>query len=149
VTHHPFRGISKHDPHGGPQAMEGANATLLAALSGVDEARFTLMLAGHIHNFQIENYGGGTAPQLIVGEGGDALDAEVPLQLGGLVNGGGTVVSGLSLPGFGYVVLDRIRRSRHWRITVHAADGAVLRRCDLQMRRLSCRPAPAIRRSEW
>jgi len=28
--------------------MEGANATLLAALSGADESRFTLMLAGPV-----------------------------------------------------------------------------------------------------
>lgn len=138
VTHHPFRGISKPDPHGGPHVMEGANATLLAALSGADESQFTLMLAGHIHNFQIENYGGRAAPQLVVGEGGDALDTEVPQQLAGLVSGGETVVSGLSLPGFGYVMLDRIGHTEDWNVTVHAANGGVLRRCALASRKLKC-----------
>jgi len=141
VTHHPFRGISKPDPHGEPHIMEGANATLLAALSGTDESRLTLMLAGHIHNFQIEDYAGAAAPQLVVGEGGDALDKEVPRQLAGLVSGGETVVAGLSLPGFGYVVLDRIRHTQDWTITVHAADGAVLRRCALASRQLKCEAA--------
>jgi hypothetical protein len=141
VTHHPFRGISKPDPHGEPHVMEGANATLLAALSGTDESRLTLMLAGHIHNFQIEDYGGAAAPQLIVGEGGDALDKEVPRQLTGLVSGGETVVAGLSLPGFGYVVFDRIRHTRDWNITVHAVDGAVLRHCALASRKLKCEAA--------
>jgi hypothetical protein len=94
--------------------MEGANATLLAALSGADESRLTLMLAGHIHNFQIENYPGATAPQLVVGEGGDALDKEVPRQLAGLVSGGETVAAGLSIPGFGYVMLDRNRHTQDW-----------------------------------
>jgi Calcineurin-like phosphoesterase len=138
VTHHPFRGISKPEPNGGPRVMEGANATLLAALSGADESRLTLMLAGHIHNFQIENYPGDTAPQLVVGEGGDALDKEVPRQLAGLVSGGETVAAGLSIPGFGYVALDRNRHTQDWNITVHAADGRVLRHCALASRKLNC-----------
>lgn len=148
VTHHPFRGISKPDASGEPGVMEGANATLLAALSGADESRFTLMLAGHIHNFQIENYGGTAAPQLVVGEGGDALDLEVPRQLAGLVSGGNVVIEGLSLPGFGYVVLDRVHHTRNWTITVHAADGGILRRCDLKSRQLTCgrRTSPTPRR---
>jgi Calcineurin-like phosphoesterase len=141
VTHHPFRGISKPAANGEPRMMEGANATLLAALSGADESRLTLMLAGHIHNFQIENYRGAAAPQLVVGEGGDALDTDVPRQLAGLVSGGETVAAGLSLPGFGYVVLDRNGHTQDWGITVHAADGHVLRRCALVSRRLTCETA--------
>jgi predicted phosphodiesterase len=137
VTHHPVRGISKPDKSGGDN-MEGANATLLAALDGTDEAPLTLMLAGHIHNFQIENYGGSTAPQLVVGEGGDKLDTEVPPLLNGLVTGGKTVTEGLSLAGFGYVVIDRVRKTQDWHITVHAADGAVLRHCMLKARQLTC-----------
>jgi hypothetical protein len=141
VTHHPFRGISKADKSAGGKAMEGANATLLAALAGTDEAPLTLMLAGHIHNFQITNYAGTAAPQLVVGEGGDDLDTEVPPLLTGLVTGGKTVTEGLSLSGFGYVVLDRVGETRDWTITVHAADGAVLRACMLKARKLACAPA--------
>jgi len=43
--------------------------------------------------------------------------------LAGLVSGGNVVIEGLSLPGFGYVVLDRVHHTRNWTITVHAADG--------------------------
>jgi predicted phosphodiesterase len=142
VTHHPFRGVSKPDKSGGGQTMEGANATLLAALDGTDEAPLTLMLAGHIHNFQIENYADTAAPQLVVGEGGDNLDTEVPALLTGLVTGGMTIRRGMSLPGFGYIVLDRVGESRDWKITVHAADGAVLRHCALTARNLTCGEAP-------
>jgi hypothetical protein len=138
VTHHPFRGVSKPDKSGGGQSMKGANATLLAALDGTDEAPLTLMLAGHIHNFQIENYAGTAAPQLVVGEGGDNLDTQVPALLTGLVSGGMTIRRGMSLPGFGYIVLDRVGESRDWKITVHAADGAVLRHCALTARNLTC-----------
>ena len=142
MTHHPFRGIAKPDERGGGKTMEGANATLLAALAGMDEAPLTLMLAGHIHNFQIENFAGTAAPQLVVGEGGDDLDTQVPPLLTGLVTGGLTIRRGLSLPGFGYVVLDRVGQSRDWKITVHAADGRVLRHCALTARNLTCGPAP-------
>jgi hypothetical protein len=138
VTHHPFRGISKADKSAGGKIMEGANATLLEALSGTDEMPLTLMLAGHIHNFQITNFAGTVAPQLVVGEGGDALDTEAPPLLSGLVTGGKTVIQGLSQPGFGYVMMDRIGDTRDWKITVHAVDGAVLRHCMLKARRLAC-----------
>ena len=144
VTHHPFRGISKPDKSGGGRTMEGANATLLAALADTNEAPLTLMLAGHIHNFQIENYAGAAAPQLVVGEGGDNLDTQVPPLLTGLVTGGKTVTEGMSLPGFGYVVLDRVGETRDWKITVHAADGGVLRHCALTARHLACGPAVTL-----
>jgi hypothetical protein len=143
VTHHPFRGISKPDKSSDGKAMEGANATLLAALAGFDEAPLTLMLAGHIHNFQITNYAGTAAPQLVVGEGGDDLDTQAPPLLTGLMTGGMTVTQGVSLPGFGYVVMDRMGETADWNITVHAADGAVLRHCELKARKLTCAPAAA------
>jgi Calcineurin-like phosphoesterase len=141
VTHHPFRGISKTDNGSDGKTMEGSNANLLAALAGTDEAPLTLMLAGHIHNFQITNYAGTTAPQLVVGEGGDDLDLEVPPLLTGLVTAGQTVTQGLSQSGFGYVAMDRVGQTRDWKISVHAADGAVLRHCMLKARNLSCNPA--------
>ena len=141
VTHHPFRGVSKlvkKEKGGDGKTVDGANATLVAALEGVDQSGLTLMLSGHIHNFQIENYAAPLPPQLVNGEGGDNLDTEVPAKLTGLVSGGQTITSGMSLPGFGYVVIDRIGDSKDWAITVKAADGAVLRHCSLKSRTLAC-----------
>jgi hypothetical protein len=145
LTHHPFRGIAKPDKSLGgnarPNAWEGSNATLLSALDGTDDSPLTLMLAGHIHNFQILNFAGASPPQLIVGEGGAELDSGVPPQLEGLMTGGRTVADGMSLPGFGYVVMDRMGEGQDWKITVHSRTGAVLRRCRLEARRLSCAEA--------
>jgi hypothetical protein len=141
ITHHPFRGVSKKaDADGDEDEKEviGANATLLAALKGYDESSLTLMLSGHIHNFQIENYAAPLPPQLVVGEGGDNLDTKVPEKLTGLVTGGQRIESGLSIPGFGYVVVDRIGDSQDWDITVHAADGKLLRHCALKSKKLAC-----------
>jgi len=141
VTHHPFRGVSrlvKKEKGGDGKIVEGGNATLLEALKGNDESGLTLMLSGHIHNFQIENYAKPMAPQLIDGEGGDNLDTDVPAKLTGLVSGGQTIKSGMSLPGFGYVVIDRIGDSKDWAITVKTFDGEVLRHCSLKSRVLAC-----------
>ncbi len=141
ITHHPFRGVSKllkKEKGGDGKIVEGGNATLLEALKGQDESGLTLMLSGHIHNFQIENYAKPMAPQLINGEGGDNLDTDVPAKLTGLVSGGQTIKSGMSLPGFGYVVIDRIGNSKDWSITVKSSDGDVLRHCSLKKRKLAC-----------
>lgn len=144
ITHHPFRGVSKwsdEDEDEGEKHIVGANATLLSALQGYDESSLTLMLSGHIHNFQIENYAAPLPPQMIVGEGGDKLDTNVPSSLTGLVTGGQKIRSGLSIPGFGYVVGDRMGDSQDWAFTVHAANGKVLRRCALKSRVLDCKKA--------
>lgn len=140
VTHHPFRGVVKIEKDdSGNKILRGTNPNLQAAVSAIEEQPLTLMLAGHIHNFQIENYRAPKAPQLVVGEGGDKLDTDVPLKLTGLVTGGNKILSGLSVPGFGYVVADRVGASQDWRLTVHAANGKVMRHCALQARKLSCR----------
>ena len=138
VTHHPFRGVSHLLSKDGVAKLQGANDTLLAALQGVDESSLSLLLAGHIHNFQIENFLPPLAPQMVVGEGGDRLDPDVPPQLTGLVSGGAKITDGLSLPGFGYVVIDRIGESQDWTIAVHDADGKILRHCSLKARKLAC-----------
>ena len=138
ITHHPFRGVYKWVTENGVRSLEGANATLLSALEGYDEGSLTLMLSGHIHNFQIENYPSPSPPQLVVGEGGDELDTKVPRKLTGLVTGGRKIESGLSIPGFGYVVIDRVGDTPDWTVAVHAANGKVLRRCALKSRVLAC-----------
>jgi hypothetical protein len=138
VTHHPLRGVARppKDPRG--KTVPGANASLLAAMAGIDESGLTLTLAGHIHNFQIENYAAPTPPQLVVGEGGDKLDTDVPAELKGLESGDQIIADGLSLPGFGYVVADRIGDGRDWSLTVRRADGSLLRHCALTARHLAC-----------
>jgi hypothetical protein len=57
-----------------------------------------------------------------------------------------TVTQGLSLSGFGYVVLDRVGETQDWKITVHTANGRVLRHCALKARKLACAPARPTRR---
>ena len=121
----------------------GGNATLIAAIgrAGIP-APVRLMLAGHIHSFEALNYGGAARvpPQLIAGFGGDRLD-RTPRELGGAIfqgDSGVTVNRGVSIPGFGFVVLRRAARG--WDIDVHDVAGRVERRCWFRGGRVGCAP---------
>ncbi len=134
LTHHPVRGVNAVAAKGG--SLEGANGTLMAALQGLDEQPLRLILSGHIHNFQIENYQGRHPPQLVAGVGGDLLDKRTPPRFSGQPVGDTTVISGLAVASFGYLIMDRQKDG--WSIILHGADGAVLRRCHWGCRRISC-----------
>ena len=94
-----------------------------------------LMISGHIHAFEAINYGGDVAPQLVAGNSGDTLTT-VPKEISGLNLGGLPVSSGLTLPGFGFLLL--IRDGADWRIDVYDVQGAKQKTCKFSARRLSC-----------
>ena len=121
----------------------GGNRTLIAAIgrAGIP-APVGLMLAGHIHSFEALNYGGArrVPPQLIAGFGGDRLD-RTPRELGGAIfqgDSGVTVSRGVSIPGFGFVVLRRTAQG--WDVDVHDVAGRVERRCWFRGGRVGCAP---------
>ena len=121
----------------------GGNRTLIAAIgrAGVPPP-VQLMLAGHIHSFEALNYGGAqrVPPQIIAGFGGDLLD-HTPLVLGGAIfqgDSGVTVTRGVSIPGFGFVVLRRAARG--WDVEVHDVSGRLESRCWFRGGRLGCAP---------
>jgi hypothetical protein len=113
----------------------GGNRTLLASLDPAMLAPVSLMLSGHIHAFEAINYQNGAPPQLLAGKGGDKLDS-APADLSGDDLGGWQVKDGISLPGFGFLILTQ--REKDWRIDVHAVDGSVERVCNFAERRINC-----------
>jgi hypothetical protein len=114
----------------------GGNRTIIAALPGAHALDgVALMLAGHIHTFEALNYAGSTPPQLVAGFGGDNLDA-TPADLSGVNLSGQEVKDGLSLPGFGFLLMTR--EGDDWRIDVHAVDGTIEEVCHFASRRLDC-----------
>jgi hypothetical protein len=132
VTHHPWRGVvSTH--------LVG-NTNLDRAAAGLPEDSVGLLLSGHIHNFQAINFVGDGPPQLVVGEGGDKLDTGIPATLTGLKMPDATIKDGLSLGGFGYVVMTRLDKG--WAIEAHSVDGALLKRCRLTDRVIACGDTP-------
>jgi len=121
----------------GPMGLGvGGNRTMIAALSDPHALDgVALMLAGHIHTFEALNYAGHAPPQLIAGFGGGNLDT-TPADLSGANLSGQSVQSGLSIPGFGFLLMTR--EAQGWRIDVHKVDGTIEEVCHFAGGRIDC-----------
>ena len=119
----------------------GGNQTLIAAIGAPGiPSPVELLLSGHIHSFEALNYADGNRvpPQIVAGFGGDALDP-TPSVLKGTIfqgNSGVTVKDGLSLPGFGFLLMTKTADG--WQIDVHDVHGAIERQCSFQGGRVDC-----------
>jgi Calcineurin-like phosphoesterase len=117
----------------------GGNQTLIAALRGaVIPDPVTLMLSGHIHSFEAINYDGKTPPQIVEGDSGDNLDP-TPSNLKGAIFPGGsgvTVKDGISLPGFGFLLMARTPSG--WTLDLYRVDGRKERECVFANARIDC-----------
>lgn len=88
-----------------------------------------LMLSGHIHTFEAINYTKDVPPQIVAGNGGTNLEA-TPKDLKGTQfqgHSGVTVADGLSLGGFGFLLMTRA--SDGWTIDLYDSTGAKTRTC--------------------
>ena len=114
----------------------GGNLTLIEA-ARVNAAKggpmlphnVELQLSGHIHTFESINYQGGVPPQIVAGNGGDNLDV-TPLNLRGsqfLGHSGVTVADGLSVGGFGFLLMTRAETG--WTIDLYDSAGTKTRTC--------------------
>lgn len=114
----------------------GGNRTMMAAQEphGIP-ANVALLLAGHIHTFEAIDYQSGAPPQIIAGEGGDLLD-KAPRDLSGRHVGALRISSGVSLPGYGFLLFTR--EKDHWDIHVMSADGAQEDLCRFLSRHIDC-----------
>ncbi len=132
VMHRPIWGVVK-----GPMGMVlGGNATMMAAVDGSGIApNISLLLAGHIHTFEAINYEKGAPPQILAGEGGDLLDP-APADLTGQSVGSMKITSGLSLPGYGFLLFTR--GANGWTVDVRAADGSHERTCEFASGHIDC-----------
>lgn len=132
VMHRPIWGVVQL----GLGIVVGGNRTMMAAQEqgGVPD-NVSLLLAGHIHTFEAINYASGAPPQIIAGEGGDLLD-RAPRDLSGRSVGALKIASGLSLPGYGFLLFTR--DSGRWFVHVMTADGVQEALCTFANRHLDC-----------
>jgi hypothetical protein len=132
LMHRPIWGVVQF-PFG---IVLGGNRTLMAAQdeNGIP-ANIALMLAGHIHTFEAMNYEKGAPPQIIAGEGGDLAD-KAPMDLTGQSIGTVKVATGLSLSGYGFLLLTR--DPDRWTIDVLDADGRRERSCAFTGHKVDC-----------
>jgi hypothetical protein len=131
VTHRPIWGAVKIFGIG-----VGGNRTLIAALAGsksLDNVDF--MLGGHIHAFEALNYFDHAPPQVIAGNSGDKLDA-APEHVAKLNLGGEIVKDGMTLPGFGFLMMTK--QAKGWQVDLYRVDGTIEGHCTLANRRIDC-----------
>ncbi|HXC56719.1 MAG TPA: metallophosphoesterase [Rhizomicrobium sp.] len=119
----------------------GGNATMIAAAGDLSAfSAISLMLAGHIHTFEAINYDAKLPPQIVAGHGGDNLDV-TPLNLHGTVfqgHSGVAVKDGLSVRGFGFLMMTREAGGDGWSIQLYDSDGAPTTQCAFEGGRVFC-----------
>jgi hypothetical protein len=122
----------------------GGNATMIAAAGDLSAfAAISLMLSGHIHTFEAINYDAKLPPQIVAGHGGDNLDP-TPANLRGTIfqgHSGVSVKDGLSVGGFGFLMMTRGAPNEGWTIQLYDSAGTLERQCRFAAGRVDC-PAP-------
>ena len=96
-------------PIGGNLSLIEASRMLAAKRQPPIPHSVSLMLSGHIHTFESINYDQDVPPQIVAGNGGDRLDP-TPANLRGsqfVGHGGVTVADGLSVGGFGFLLMTK------------------------------------------
>ncbi len=121
----------------------GGNATMIAASGDLSAFQaISLMLSGHIHTFEAINYAAKLPPQIVAGHGGDNLDP-TPANLRGAIfqgHSGVSVKDGLSVKGFGFLLLMRDPDTKGWLIQLYDSAGIPERQCRFVARRVDCPP---------
>ncbi len=116
-------------PIGGNLAL--IDAVRLTSLHGEPPIASTveLMLSGHIHSFEAINYAGPVPPQIVAGNGGDNLHATPENLRGAQFQGhsGVTVADGLSVDGFGFLLMTRTEGG--WSIDLYDPAGKATGQC--------------------
>ncbi|HEV2652110.1 MAG TPA: hypothetical protein VGU69_12680, partial [Rhizomicrobium sp.] len=112
---------------------------LIAASGDLTEFQpVSLLLSGHIHSFEAINYDKKIPPQVVAGFGGDNLDV-TPANLRGTIfqgSSGVTVKDGLSIGGFGFLMMTR--SGAGWDIQLYDAAGVPTHRCQFASGRVDC-----------
>jgi len=119
----------------------GGNATMIAASGDLSAFQaISLMLSGHIHTFEAINYAAKLPPQIVAGHGGDNLDP-TPANLRGAIfqgHSGVSVKDGLSVNGFGFLLLTRDPAAKGWIVQLYDSAGTPERQCRFVARRVDC-----------
>jgi hypothetical protein len=95
-------------------------------------ANVTLMLSGHIHTFEAINYNQPVPPQIVAGNGGDDL-LTTPRNLRGTQFqglSGITVADGLSVGGFGFLLMTR--GAEGWTVDLYDQAGQSKGQCQFR-----------------
>ena len=120
VAHHPFWGF-RTDAEGKPSPI---SAPLEAAWDKASPRGIRLVVAGHVHLFELLIFDHGRPPQLVAGDGGTEMAIPIRASLDGSQVQGAKVVMSGSEHAYGYTVLHR--DAGHWGLSLKSRSGDVL-----------------------
>jgi predicted phosphodiesterase len=140
LTHRPIWGfVPERSGAFGETDELAVNRTEQAAVAGEQLGGVRLILSGHVHVFAAADFGPGRPAQLIVGNGGDTRDGELPRAQAHRVRVAGLPADAFLVEQFGYLVLDRVTTG--WSGVLKGVDGRLLARCGLAGRDIACAAA--------
>jgi hypothetical protein len=132
LTHRPVWALAK-----GNAAGDTINQTEEAAIKGHIPPGLDMVISGHLHDFASYSFGPQRPAQLIVGVGGDTMDALPSEKLAGATIDGLHTTKGFALERFGFFVMER--NGTGWSGTLYDPDDkTVLAQCTIAGRDLDC-----------
>ncbi len=138
ITHHPVWGIGWPDPVKERTHLKKLNSTQQAASGNVLAPGVTVVLASHLHFFEMLSFANGRPPTFIIGNGGTALIPPLKLPLAGMEVAGAPVADGVAIARFGFMTMEL--SGKGWIPTVRDVDGKMITRCTIANHRATCRP---------
>jgi hypothetical protein len=137
--------VITHRPLNALRAVEKDGKTTAAIDNGVEQAAFgspladsvSLIVSGHVHDFETADFGDTRPSQLVVGNSGAELDRDLPTPLAGTTINGAVVTGGTFARTFGYMVLDIVPDG--WDGHLFDDHGRLRAHCFLADRSLTCR----------
>lgn len=117
-----------------------SQANLFPAWQKAPSSKIDFFISGHAHTFEALTFKDKGPSQLVVGNGGTALDIVLPPANLKKI-GDRTVDLALISNGFGFLTLEA--QSKSWKAEIHDQTGKVLRNCRLKGKQFTCDAKPS------
>ncbi len=128
LTHRPFSGI---------RSGNATNVVMQTASNNNLPDGVQMLLSGHTHIFQTYSFDPKHPPQIVIGNGGDVLNAVVPASsLVGKTTGNAQIVQATSLTHYGFSTISFTNAG--WTIVDRAVDGTTMATCQVSNKAVSC-----------
>jgi hypothetical protein len=136
LTHRPVWVFGVAGMVGGAEQLFRDNPVLQAASQNQLPPGVNLVISGHIHLFESLSFDEPRPPQLVIGNGGTALDPNVRTPLDGMQIAGATVKQASVVDKFGYMTAEPSGTS--WAATLRDVSGQALLACSIESGSVSC-----------
>jgi hypothetical protein len=137
LSHRPIWGAKGN--HKQPGDLISLNATLQAAWKSTPIPGVTLIVAGHIHLFELMSFKEGVPPQLVVGNGGTDPAHKIKTPLAGKTLGPVTIANGTSVHDFGFALMKPSADGKNWTLHLHDSKAKKKLSCSIQGATTNCK----------